>query len=1184
MQVTLIENQYGKRDIYGNPAYVGSSPNNLSRTRNVFGVFGQMHASATNTGGLSQTTVRWCQGLDVATFNCPNNAAMVTVTETAGAPTTRVYHDQLGREIRSQSQNMEGLWRTTDTWHDILGRTAKQTEPYLRDGNSAVTHPDHITTTVYDALDRVVTISQPAYCVENIDSYQYDPQTAPNCASSGSRVTTTEYLGLTVKTTNPNGQVKVQKMDETGKVERITDANGSFIDYGYDNQGNLVETISYDDQGSPITITMDYDAYGRKTQMSDPDKGTWYYTNNSLGELISQTDANGQTTQNYYDVRGRLFFRKEPGVRSYWEHDTAKEGLMRKEFSLGEYTTDGKAKQVDLVYDAFYRPVATNTRIYDGSLDGGLLTGDNVYYSTSATYDEYGRAFQSFDATGAGVLYQYNDYGYQVITRDAANGFEGQIYHEVKKTDARGNVVHERMYDRFDSFKIYDDATGYLQDIHALSANGYLVQDLNYAFDAIGNLIRRTDLAPPAGGIGTSTLHTETFKYDVLNRLKEEYYNYNAQAEALYVYDDTGNLTQKDGMVLQYNDPKPHAVSAADNQSYAYDNNGNMTQRTGTKPLTITYTAFDKPDYMNNGTWTNHIAYDANRSRYIRVDDNGSDRTLTHYTPGVEFVYKSTGMKAKRYIGNLVIHVEVDSIGAGNLPEIDINRNRWDFNYLLKDHIGSTHQVVGKTGDASARMGFNAWGERRKPPLDSLNSGLNTFEVIPIDTVWTAMGSKIEDTTNRGFTGHEQFDQMGIIHMNGRIYDPFLGRFLQADPIIQDPYDTQSLNRYSYVMNNPLSYTDPTGYVRLRDGWWRTAIRTGIAIGISVYAGKLAAGFVEAGSAAKAIATVSAGGFVSGGVSSGNLRGAVSGGITAYLTFGVAHGFNGAGAENGLGVIHNQHLKGLAHAGISGASAVANGGKFGHGFISAGLTELAYLEGGGVFNSGNAVQDVITNAILQGTISELTGGKFTNGAMSAAFRVAFNHNAENRKENQPKQSDIVVGIDGGGSDELQDNIKIAELVTDLDGTLFNGRAVRFAPVGKVVKHILNELKSNPSGRIYILGYSAGGHTALKVANRLGEKGIPVQGLVTFDAHSGLRPFGFGEYKLQNNVGTVLNFYQHNEVGIKNGNPFLGGVISRCASCASNPNVNLSGTDVVHANIVRRTLRSHREQILNTLGR
>jgi RHS repeat-associated protein len=66
--------------------------------------------------------------------------------------------------------------------------------------------------------------------------------------------------------------------------------------------------------------------------------------------------------------------------------------------------------------------------------------------------------------------------------------------------------------------------------------------------------------------------------------------------------------------------------------------------------------------------------------------------------------------------------------------------------------------------------------------------------------------------TKRGFTDHEQLDEVEIIHMNGRIYDPRLGRFLNADPIVQAPSYSQSYNRYAYTFNSPLSFVDPSGF------------------------------------------------------------------------------------------------------------------------------------------------------------------------------------------------------------------------------------------------------------------------------------------------------------------------------------------------------------------------------------
>jgi RHS repeat-associated protein len=67
-------------------------------------------------------------------------------------------------------------------------------------------------------------------------------------------------------------------------------------------------------------------------------------------------------------------------------------------------------------------------------------------------------------------------------------------------------------------------------------------------------------------------------------------------------------------------------------------------------------------------------------------------------------------------------------------------------------------------------------------------------------------------TTNNGFTTHEHLDEVYLIHMNGRVYDYRLGRFLSVDPIISNPANSQSINPYSYIGNNPLSGVDPTGY------------------------------------------------------------------------------------------------------------------------------------------------------------------------------------------------------------------------------------------------------------------------------------------------------------------------------------------------------------------------------------
>lgn len=103
--------------------------------------------------------------------------------------------------------------------------------------------------------------------------------------------------------------------------------------------------------------------------------------------------------------------------------------------------------------------------------------------------------------------------------------------------------------------------------------------------------------------------------------------------------------------------------------------------------------------------------------------------------------------------------------------------------------------ITDATGNVVERLSFDAFGQRR------------------VSDTWGDGVIALVTNNARGFTGHEHLDTTGLIHMNGRVYDPLLGRFLSADPFVKQPEDLQSLNRYSYVKNNPLSYTDPSGFI-----------------------------------------------------------------------------------------------------------------------------------------------------------------------------------------------------------------------------------------------------------------------------------------------------------------------------------------------------------------------------------
>ncbi len=126
------------------------------------------------------------------------------------------------------------------------------------------------------------------------------------------------------------------------------------------------------------------------------------------------------------------------------------------------------------------------------------------------------------------------------------------------------------------------------------------------------------------------------------------------------------------------------------------------------------------------------------------------------------------------------------------------NDEELTMNYLLKDHLGIINYILDATGKVEQQLNYDAWGRRRDPDTWQYYSSSTTPPTPMFD---------------RGFTMHEHLSAFKLINMNGRMYDPVMSRFLSPDPIIQFPANSQSYNSYSYVLNNPLKFTDPSGFL-----------------------------------------------------------------------------------------------------------------------------------------------------------------------------------------------------------------------------------------------------------------------------------------------------------------------------------------------------------------------------------
>ncbi len=284
--------------------------------------------------------------------------------------------------------------------------------------------------------------------------------------------------------------------------------------------------------------------------------------------------------------------------------------------------------------------------------------------------------------------------------------------------------------------------------------------------------------------------------------------------------------------------------------------------------------------------------------------------------------------------------------------------------YFHKDHLGSIVAVTDSSGQTLAEYAYDAWGKRRNAQTWGAGS-IGPFE------------------TDRGFTGHEMLDNVELVHMNGRIYDPVISLFLSADPFIQSPYNLQSYNRYAYVVNNPLTFNDPSGYFIGMIFSFLGAIWGGVTAAIVAIGGALVANPALAGMILGGIS-----GGMNGGIG-GAIMGAFMGGVTAGLFAGPQVSILGSSLLSSAVEI-------LAHGVVQGGLAEISGGDFGPAFL-AGFAGAALGKFAGPLVKNNSAAGLIAAAVIGGTASELGGGKFANGAITGSFAYLLSSGMDLKK-------------------------------------------------------------------------------------------------------------------------------------------------------------------------------------------
>ncbi len=202
--------------------------------------------------------------------------------------------------------------------------------------------------------------------------------------------------------------------------------------------------------------------------------------------------------------------------------------------------------------------------------------------------------------------------------------------------------------------------------------------------------------------------------------------------------------------------------------------------------------------------------YDPNGRRYAKEttwQEAGGTRTEeVHYVGNVEIAYYAITDEVNK-ITKTRISPNVMHVKASGSRLVDGHPRSWSethFEYAHRDHLGSIEVVTDESGATLHDLAFDPFGLRKQ---SDWSGSLPSAELDALMVKDWGQAPRV-----RGFTGHEHLDRTGFIHMNGRVYDPVLGRFVSPDPFVQFPGFSQSWNRYSYVNNTPTSFTDPTGY------------------------------------------------------------------------------------------------------------------------------------------------------------------------------------------------------------------------------------------------------------------------------------------------------------------------------------------------------------------------------------
>jgi|GEM_PF-2583032 len=738
---------------------------------------------------------------------------------------TVTFIDGLGRAYRIEGDGPQGETIVSDTFYDAMGRVEQETVPYFLGqgpGSSYVYE--------YDFLDRPKR--------KSLDGTQF--------------VETFEYDAGWVTSTDANQKRQRRLVDTFGRVREVQELS---------SQGTTITTYEYDARDLLVSVVDDhenetlvgYDKLGLRRSIDDPDSGLTTFEYDANGNMIRRQDANLDFVEWSYDALDRPLTQRINGAATNdvaWTYDQAANGaglLYRRSDRAGSYFAGS--------YDLLKRPLEERyvaggfrhdfltsytksgeiqSRNYPGSprrtvtwvrdAKGYLtaLRSGTQDYASGITWDAQGRLRSWTAENGVATTLTFTATHLETLTVANASGLLESLDYDYDAGDRVEDVNDLRAPSLGRTYE-YDDRDRLIRAQGPFGA-GQAQTNLYYRYDLIGNLDCKDAPAPIAPGSSAADCTNAGGKplvYPAPGSGVVRPHAPTAVAGQSVVYDAAGNLRFLGAREYQYNDLGQLSavkVGGATQASFTYDGTGRLAKIAGGSSPERFLLA---PDFEWNKT-----------GGVARIQVQLGGLTIaTHeepYTPA-----PSGGC------GSVVPAAPALDGGPGALLGLLATMLATYLAWCAIWLVGRRPRGTRARAAVALALGVSVFAFTSVPTPLSPRAGAPAHASFPGSVVYyhaDVLGSSLITTDQAGavvsrasykpygeaapgssaipefgFTGQRLISSVGIYDYGARFYDPSLGRFLQPDALVPEPFDPQSLNRYSYVRNSPTNRIDPTG-------------------------------------------------------------------------------------------------------------------------------------------------------------------------------------------------------------------------------------------------------------------------------------------------------------------------------------------------------------------------------------